>query len=106
MNEENEYDLFERVLRERGTCCNCDEPLFPKSEHINMLCLNKVAEWKYPVWGNVLTELPAVHASAVICDQCVEGKVDDVRHAIEFDTETGVLTYHLVSGLKDRDVIE
>lgn len=95
------HALFERVLRECGECCACGEPLFPKSKHVNIMCLNKVAEWQYPVWGNVLTDVPSIHASAVLCDQCITGKVDAVKHAIEFNTETGVLTYHLVSGLKD-----
>jgi hypothetical protein len=99
----NTLDSFQRVLHQDGMCCICEGRVFPESKHTNILLLDKIANWKFPVWGNILLNLPAVHASAIVCDSCVEGTMEDVKYAIEFDAKVGAIIYHPVSELKDRE---
>ena len=66
-----------------------------------MVCLDKLASWEYPCWGNVLLrDVPVNRASAILCDRCIEEK-REIKHAIEWDTEHSYVRYHNVTYLKD-----
>ena len=67
---------------------------------MNIICLDKEAPWKFPVWNNILVQdkHPEMRASAVICDHCVDRKREP-EFAVEFDGKT--VKYHPVKDLKD-----
>lgn len=55
-------------------CVICDRPLEEGGEHINWVTLPKKAEWDYPAAGNLLYDIPAEYAMALVCDQCLESE--------------------------------
>jgi Fe-S-cluster containining protein len=108
---EEERSEFGDLLKQKGKCCIC-EALLSESEHTNMVMLNKIAEWEFPSWGNILAPKregqPFKFALAVACDNCVDpetGKVigGDVRFAIEIAKIEGeqYLYYHDATKLRD-----
>ena len=82
-------------------CCSCGRSL-QNSRHINVLCLNKLATWEYPRWGNILVmeKYPTNRASAILCDRCVNEN-REIKFAIEWDNERTCVRYHKVEGLMD-----
>jgi len=101
-----ERSEFSEYLLENGQCCICDDPL-SDSEHLNLIQLDKVATWKYPVWGNILSEDKEInHAIAVVCDYCIspEGQIiGEIKFAIEVDMaedKTQTIYYHDVRKLQ------
>jgi len=101
-----------------GKCCACENPL-RNSKHLNLITLDKAANWEFPTWGNILAKREedriGVRATAIICDDCVEVKTV-IKFAIDVEivghdpqkseaiTET-VIKYHDVTTLKDMPVI-
>jgi hypothetical protein len=89
------------------------------SKHLNMVTLDKFANWKFPTWGNILAKKKqdqiGVRAVAIICDGCVEHKTL-IKFAIEVEI-TGndpqkseaiietVIRYHDLKQLKDASPI-
>jgi len=101
-----------------GKCCACEDPL-KNSKHLNLVTLDKAANWEFPTWGNVSAkreeDRKGVRAVAIICDDCVEHKTV-IKFAIDVKvvgndpqeseaiTET-VIRYHDVTTLKDMPPI-
>jgi hypothetical protein len=101
-----------------GKCCACEDPL-KNSKHLNLVTLDKAANWEFPTWGNVSAkreeDRKGVRAVAIICDDCVEHKTV-IKFAIDIKvvgndpqeseaiTET-VIRYHDVMTLKDMPPI-
>lgn len=94
------FDL-ERFIRERIKCCACEGTL-KDSKHINGICLDKLAEWEYPVWGNILVAdaHPEKRAMAFLCDDCLKKKRKP-KLAVEWDERHKNIKYHLIENLKD-----
>ncbi|MEM2518630.1 MAG: hypothetical protein QXO49_06730 [Candidatus Bathyarchaeia archaeon] len=90
----------ERFIRERVKCCACGGTL-KNSKHINGICLDKLAEWDYPVWNNILVadEHPEKRAMAFVCDECLKKKRQP-KFAVEWDDHENV-KYHPIEDLKD-----
>ena len=101
-----------------GKCCACEGSL-KDSKHLNLVSLDKIANWKFPTWGNILAkkeeDRAGIRAVAIICDGCVEHKTL-IKFAIDIEiigndpqkseaiTET-VIRYHEISTLKDASPI-
>lgn len=64
-------------------CCACDERIGNNGAHINVIMLDKKAEWEFPTAGNIRTGERGM-AVAIICDKCVEGRKLP-KFAIKFD---------------------
>jgi len=103
MSNWNEY------VSENGRCCACEAPM-KDSKHLNLITLDKAANWEFPTWGNVSAkraeDRKGVRAVAIICDDCVENKTL-VKFAIEVEIvghET-VIRYHDITTLRDMSPI-
>jgi len=88
-------------IKENLHCCSCGGSL-QDSEHINIICLDKLATWQYPRWGNVLVheKYPMNRASAILCDRCIQEK-QPAKYAVEWNNERTQVKYHKVEDLKD-----
>ena len=66
------------------------------------MALDKLATWKWPVWGNVLllNKYPMNRAIAILCDKCIE-KNRKPKYAVEWDMKHNSVKYHLIKNLKD-----
>ena len=82
-------------------CCSCGGSL-ESSRHINILCLNRLATWEWPRWGNILVmdKYPVNRAPAILCDRCVEEN-REIKFAIEWDNERTYVRYHKVEELQE-----
>jgi len=99
-----ERDLFSEYLLKKGLCCACNSPL-KDSKHINLVQLNRVATWKTPIWGNILSESQELkYALAVVCDNCVSPeKMNEIKFAIEIEMSGNTpsnIYYHAVENLE------
>ena len=92
---------FEGKVRKNVKCCACGGSL-KSSKFINGICLNKLADWKHPVWGNVLVKdkYPEPRAISILCDHCIEDKRQPT-YAVEWSDDYSKVTYHRVEDLKD-----
>lgn len=83
------------LIHSKAKCCISEKPM-STSKHINMVQLHFKASWKFPVWGNFLTNIPAEMAIAYVHDDCVKDGViiGKVKFAIEVDGEN--IIYHPV----------
>ena len=92
------------MIRSRAKCCSCGGSL-KDSHYMNMVSLNKVAEWQHPSWGNILVSGSGGRASAIVCDGCVDearrSREWNIKYAIEWNDEHTVFKYHPVEKLKD-----
>ena len=98
------WESVEEWIKRVVKCCACKRSL-QDSRHVNVVCLNKLATWQYPRWGNVLVmdKYPTNRASAILCDRCIR-KQRTAKYAIEWDERTYV-KYHRVEDLKDLPTI-
>jgi len=99
-----ERDLFSKYLLEKGLCCTCNSPL-KDSKHVNLVQLNRVATWKTPIWGNILSESQELkYALAVVCDNCISPeKMNEIKFAIEIEMSGNTpsnIYYHAVENLE------
>ena len=94
-------DWVKRVVK----CCACEGSM-QDSKHVNLICLNKMATWEYPRWGNILVsdKYPTNRAGAIICDRCIEER-RKIKFAIEWDNKRTYVKYHKVEDLKDLPTI-
>lgn len=93
------------LIKAIGKCCVTDEPL-STSKFITAVQLNKIAKWRYPVWGNVLYNIPSIHAIAFIHDNAVDDNgalKGAVKYAIEC-TDDDMIIYHPIDELEDAAV--
>jgi len=99
-------------IRENVKCCACGRPM-KNSKNINGICLDKLATWENPVWGNILVKekYPEKRAVAIICDDCV-AKKSKIKFAVSWSNEYTNIQYHKIEELKDlppikeKDVLE
>lgn len=87
-------------IRERVRCCACGGML--RRGTINMVGLEKIATWKYPVAGNFVTG-ESGRAVAIVCDGCVRRKKEPTR-AVEFRSASDdkvEVHYHRLETLMD-----
>ena len=91
----------EKWIKDNVRCCACGGSL-KRSRFINMIALDKLATWKWPVWGNVLllNKYPMNRAIAILCDKCIE-KNRKPKYAVEWDMKHNSVKYHLIKNLKD-----
>jgi len=102
-------DMFEHIedwIRKNIKCCACGGTL-ETSEFINVVKLEKVATWKFPVYGyvDILDYKP--QAAAIICDECIRKK-EKPRYCIEWEESPYhdspcQVKYHDVGSLEDTD---
>ena len=103
---------WEVALRFEGRCCACGGSL--ENGFLNLVNLDKYAEWGSPAWGNVLAQeedKSQVHrACSVLCDGCIELMKfsrstlgPPIKWAVEIyrEGEAYKLRYHDVKLLKD-----
>lgn len=97
--------MSEEWIRAKVRCCACGGSL-KNSRYINIITLDKLATWEYPVWGNVLVKekYPENRASAILCDKCIRKKAKP-KYAVEWDNKHTYVRYHKVEGLKDLSEI-
>ena len=90
----------EGKIRAKVKCCACEGSL-KLSKHLNLVCLDKLATWKYPMWGNILVmdRHPMNRASAILCDRCIEKKRVP-RFAVEWSSDYKIVRYHKVEDLQ------
>ena len=92
---------------ETHKCCSCGQPL---CDHpytgVNVIQLPYLANWSYPVMGNVLQGTSGI-ACAVQCDPCLRSKAV-IQWAIEYSGKLEIeeaIKYHPVSELKPTEQI-
>lgn len=91
--------LFAMLLR-KAECCSCGNPM-KSSPLLNFVSIDKKAEWKHPVWDNMLLkpEYPRIpRAVAVLCSECIESQ-RMAEKVIEIEGEE--IKYHNVADLED-----
>jgi hypothetical protein len=77
-------DSLEVRLRAILCCCADDHTVGQGGEHINLVQLDKLAEWPFMTAMNVLVPESKDHslASAVVCDRCIaEGR--EILYAVK-----------------------
>ena len=91
----------DRWIKANVRCCSCRGSL-QVSRHINGVCLDKLATWEIPRWGNILVigKYPMNRASAILCDRCIR-EHREIKYAVEWDNERTYVRYHKVEDLKD-----
>lgn len=102
----------ERKIRERVRCCACGKSL-KSGKHVNVICLDRLAAWKYPCWGNILAmdKYPMNRAMAVLCDRCVS-ESQQSKYAVEWCNDLKIVKCHPVEGLQtlprisEEDILE
>jgi len=92
---------MEEKIRENVRCCACEGSL-QNSKFINGVCLDKLATWKHPTWGNILVKdkYPEPRATAILCDDCIRKK-RKAKYAVEWNKDYSQVKYHKVEDLKD-----
>lgn len=75
---------FEKQMMEEK-CCACDGIIGENGENINLVQLRRMATWKYPTSGNILTGTKNL-AVAAVCNVCIENNVP-IKFAIRFDNK-------------------
>lgn len=94
---------FERLVREKGSCCICSRPM-KDSRYISLAQLDKKAAWEYPVWDNIIIEGFGGRAVAVVCDTCYDAKESGkdpghIKFAVELQGEEVIM--HKAEDLED-----
>jgi hypothetical protein len=74
-------DFEKQMMKEK--CCACNCIIGENGENINIVQLPRIATWKYPVGGNILTGARD-RAVAVVCNVCIENNAP-INYAIRFD---------------------
>lgn len=97
----NMLEEFHIWVRENVDCCACGDKL-ETADCINVVELQKVATWKYPVSGQIDVPGYEPRAIAIVCDKCLENKVK-IQRCIEWERTSHQVTYHDVDGLKDSN---
>lgn len=107
-------EKMDAVIRQEGRCCSCGSNL-RDTENMNLVTLDKYAQWEFPAWGNVLAKdeekRMGNRACAVLCDGCVDPEkgviLKPVKEAIEIAEIEGriYIYYHPIDKLKDAPPI-
>lgn len=91
---------LETMIKENIKCCACEGSL-KDSDHLNIVTTSKVAVWRFPSSGNVFIPNAPNQAVAVVCDNCIETKVE-VKFAVEAEPGFTNVTYHRLEDLEDE----
>jgi hypothetical protein len=94
-------DRTVEVLR-RAKCCGCGGAL-PARGPLNMVLMDKRADWSYPTHGNVMVPGSGGRAVSVLCHYCLRGEIPP-RTAIEV-RDDGTVVHHPLDGLLDLPAI-
>ena len=106
---------WEVALRFEGRCCACGGSL--ENGFLNLINLDKYAEWEFPAWGTVLAreedKRQGRRACSILCDNCISRirtrtpPSPSIRWAVEIyrEGEAYKLRYHDVKLLKDSTPI-
>ena len=92
---------FNNWVRENVECCACGDEL-ETTNSVNVVELNKVATWKFPVFGVVDVPGYEPRAMAIICEKCLANQVR-IQRCIEWEGKPYKVKYHDVDDLKDSD---
>ena len=107
-DDPNTPNAFKRVLAE-GKCCICEGTL--ATSHLNIVQVDKVAKWKFPIWGNILIKDSMFRAMAIACDDCVDSEKGSIKQPLKFALELQEIDgithhyYHDVTKLEDAPPI-
>lgn len=95
---------FNNWVRENVECCACGGKL-ETTNSVNVVELNKVATWKFPVFGKIDVPGYEPRAMAIVCDKCLANQVRIQRciEMIEAEEIPYQVKYHEYDGLKDSD---
>ena len=88
------------IIKQFGKCCYCGGSMF-SSEFVNMINLNKKAEWEFPNWDNILLKEEFEHikrASSFLCDNCIEKNNNPI---FAYSMNDNKIFYHDISRLED-----
>jgi len=114
MSEKQKGIDWSEAIRAEGKCCACEGSL-KESDGINLVMIDKYAEWEFPCWGNML--LPPEHPKAgmnraigVCCDNCIDastGKAKPIKLALEVNLldDKVLINYHDAEKLRDAPPI-
>lgn len=80
-------------IRDKVRCSACQG----KISRINLVQLDRLATWEYPVCGNVVTGEQG-RAVAILCGPCADGR-REVKEAVEF--REGEVVYHPIETLTE-----
>lgn len=101
------FEDIESWVRKNVKCCACGGSL-ETSRFINLVGLDKIATWKFPVFGRLDVPDYKPLAAAMICDECVQ-KREKVRFCIEWEESPCQeespykVRYHEVEDLEDSN---
>jgi len=88
------------IIKEKGKCCFCRGTM-NTSEFVNIIHLNKKAEWEYPHWDNLLLKDEYDHvrrACSFLCDQCIEENRNPI---FAYSMDDGKIFYYMLENLHD-----
>jgi len=88
------------IIKQVGKCCFCGGSM-ESSEFVNMIQLNKKAEWEFPHWDNLLLKDEFDHinrACSFLCDPCIEKKNNPIFAYSMIDNK---IFYHDIDRLED-----
>ena len=91
-------------IRKNVKCCACSRTL-ETSRFINVVRLEKLATWKFPVFGHVDTPGYEPRAAAIVCDECTQKK-EKILYCIEGEGSLCLVKYHEVESLEDGNKSE
>lgn len=86
---------FEQFVKDKVNCCSCGGPM-SHSAHLNIMDTGRVAEWDYPLCGNVLSEDRTRRAAAFMCDACIDAGSMPM-YAVEFTKDREIVYHELAS---------
>ena len=92
-------EKFENFIRKNVECCACGGTL-EESGCINIVELKKRATWKFPVFGHFDIPGYGPRAMAVVCEECMQNKVE-IRRCVEWEGTPYQVKYHDVADLED-----
>jgi hypothetical protein len=90
------------MIKKIGKCCISGKPM-STSEYINLVALDYVPTWEYPISGNVLIPKYQTRAVAIVHDDEMPAKglyvhEDQIKFAVEFRGEE--IIYHPIEDLQ------
>lgn len=92
---------FNDWIRNNVKCCACGGSM-EASSCINIVELEKVATWKWPVFGQLDVPDYEPRALAIICDECQRNKVK-IQRCIEWEGSPYLVKYHNLENLADSN---
>jgi len=98
------FENIEDWARKNVKCCACGGKM-ETSKFINLVGLEKLATWKFPVFGQIDIPDYKPRAAAIVCDECKQKK-EKIRYCIEFEGSLYQVKYREVDSLEDGNKSE